>query len=202
MSNVAYEFEDTVGHGFLSNGLEFLFDRNDFPLIANTKWYTSHESGRPYLIDKNGKKFHQYLFRYSGGLEVDHINLDTLDNRRCNLRLCTHQQNQINQPLQRNNTSGVSGVRYYAPRQKYVARIKICQQDIHLGYYKTMLEATQARNVGMGCMFGEYGLYNDVPPAPKWIQEKVIKQCERFAELSVCRAFLVFCGKEVANETE
>ena len=113
-------------------------------------------------------------------MELDHINLDTLDNRRCNVRFCTHQQNQINQPLQKNNTSGVSGVSYYPPRKKYRARIKISQLDIHLGYYDTFQEAVQARNVGMECMFGEYGRYNNVPAAPIWIRSKVIEKCKRF----------------------
>jgi hypothetical protein len=40
-------------------------------------------------------------------------------------------------------------------------------------------------------MFGEYGRYNDVPPAPKWIRQYVTEKCKRFAELSVCRAFLL-----------
>jgi hypothetical protein len=54
-------------------------------------------------------------------------------------------------------------------------------------------------------MFGEYGRYNNVPAAPIWIRSKVIEKCKRFAELSVCRAFLLSCDKagnnlEVTNE--
>ena len=55
----------------------------------------------------------------------------------------------MNQPIQKNNTSGVSGVSWYAPRGKFRARIKISQREIHLGYYGTFEEAVQARNVGM-----------------------------------------------------
>jgi len=125
------------------------------------------------------------------GLEVDHINLNTLDNRMCNLRIVTHQQNQCNQPVQKNNTSGVSGVSYYPPRKKYRARIKIGQHEIHLGYYEVFEQAVQARNVGMECMFGEYGRYNDVPDAPDWLRRIVTEKCSRFAELSICEAFSV-----------
>lgn len=63
----------------------------------------------------------------------------------------------------------------------------------------TFSEAVQARNVGMECMFGEYGRYNDVPVAPIWIRNKVIEKCKHFAELSVCRAFLLSCDKEGSN---
>jgi hypothetical protein len=138
------------------------------------------------------------LFDPIPGMELDHINLDTLDNRRCNTRFCTHQQNQMNQPLQRNNTSGVTGVRFYKARGKYTARVKICQKDIHLGYFLTFEEAVQARNVGMECMFGEYGRYNDVNAAPMWIREKVIQKCKRFAPLSVNEEFKRKYHQEVA----
>lgn len=193
-SNVMYSFEAGIGYGTLPDGRTFIFDESCLDKIWDVKWYVSwqgRQHPRPYLIDRYGKKMHSYLLNCPKGYEVDHISLDTLDNRLCNLRICTHQQNQCNQPLQRNNTSGVSGVSYYPPREKYRARIKIGQHDIHLGYYSTFTEAVQARNVGMECMFGEYGRYNDVPPAPPWIRSLVTEKCERFAELSVCKAFLL-----------
>lgn len=191
MSNVKYSFDGSIGYGKLQSGLIFLFDAGNLDKIKDVKWYPSYESGRPYLIDRWGNKMHNRILHCPKGYEVDHISLDTLDNRICNLRICTHQQNQMNQPLQKNNTSGVCGVSWYPPRNKYRARIKAGQCDIHLGYYRIFMEAVQARNIGMECMFGEFGRYNDAPPAPVWIRNKVVSQCKRFAELSVCRAFLI-----------
>lgn len=191
-----YTFSDDglYGYGTLKDGTVFVFDADLFDLIKSIKWYLGNKGERrPYIMDKDGRTLHQVLFSIRKGYELDHINLDTLDNRRCNVRFCTHQQNQINQPLQRNNTSGVSGVRYYKARSKFVARIKICQKDIHLGYYVTFEEAVQARNVGMECMFGEYGRYNDVPAAPSWIRAKVVEKCKRFAHLSVSEKFKSYC---------
>ena len=193
-NNIEYSFDGNIGYGKLKSGLRFVFDAKDFEKIKNTKWYPSYEGNRPYLIDCHGNKMHHRLMDCPKGYEVDHISLDTLDNRVCNLRICTHQQNQINQPLQKNNTSGVCGVSWYSARHKYRARIKIGQHDIHLGYYNSFEEAVQARNVGMECMFGEYGRYNDVPPAPRWIRNQVINKCERFAELSICETFLLSKG--------
>ena len=186
MSNVIYSFDGRTGKGALPDGTVFLFDREAFYRICNRNWYRNYnDPNLPlYISDANGIKIYRYLIDCPKGYEVDHINLDTLDNRSRNLRIVTHQQNQMNQPLQKNNTSGVSGVSYYRPRGKYRARIKISQHDIHLGYYRSFLEAVQARNVGMECMFGEFGRYNNVPDAPGWIREKVVDICERFHDLS------------------
>lgn len=193
-SNVKYTFSDDglYGYGTLKDGTVFIFDADLFDLIKDIKWYAAYKNRHDksmYIIDRYGRPLHKVLFSGRKGYELDHINLDTLDNRRCNVRFCTHQQNQMNQSLQRNNTSGVSGVRFYKPRNKYVARIKICQRDIHLGYYTSIKEATQARNIGMECLFGEYGVYNDVEEAPKWIRDKVTEKCSRFASYSANESF-------------
>ena len=195
MGNVTFTFSEDgkVGKGTLPDGTEFLFDADQIDKIKDVSFYACNkdrEYRQPYITDARGRLLHDYLYPHRDGYEVDHINLDTYDNRSGNLRYCTHQQNQINQPLQRNNTSGVSGVGYYPPRHKYRARIKISQHDIHLGYYQTFEEAVMARNVGMMCMFGEYGRYNKTDAIPMWIVEDVVRRCRRFADLSVCEAFL------------
>lgn len=191
MNNVSYRFDGDIVYGTLPDGTVFLFDRGDLPIVDSMKWYAcrSKPSNSLYITNRHGDTLHQVLIDCPQGMEIDHISLDTLDNRRCNLRVCSHQQNQCNQPLQRNNTSGVSGVSFYPPRCKFRARIKVGQHEIHLGYYPTFDEAVQARNVGMEYMFGEYGRYNNVPSAPRWIRKKVYEQCVRFAELLVCGAF-------------
>ncbi|MBR1443132.1 MAG: HNH endonuclease [Firmicutes bacterium] len=190
MSNVDYSFDGDICYGKLKDGTVFITDRKFYPKIRDINLYRNSktkEDCKTYIIDCNGNHLHRILIENAEKMEIDHINLNTFDNRSCNLRICTHQQNQCNQPLQKNNTSGVTGVSYYKPRHKYRARIKISQQDIHLGYYETFVEAVQARNTGMEYMFGEYGRYNDVDEAPKWIKEKVNSICSRFANLSLCK---------------
>ncbi|WP_197553706.1 HNH endonuclease [Trueperella pecoris] len=168
--------------GTLPTGEEFYFDAEDFPLISATKWYRCNKSSgeHSYVGDSNGVCMHRVIMGFPQGSEIDHINLNPLDNRRSNLRICTHQQNQCNQPLQRNNVSGVTGVSFYPPRKKYRARIKYFQRELHLGYYPTFVEAVQARNEGMRILFGEYGRYNDVPPTPPRIRDIVRSKCSRF----------------------
>lgn len=193
MSNVKYRFSEDglVAYGELASGQIFVIDADMVEKIRTVKFYLGSKGNgsQYYVIDCKGRTLHDYLFEHRPGYEIDHINLDTFDNRRCNIRYCTHQQNQMNQPLQKNNTSGVSGVSYYPPRRKFRARIKICQQEIHLGYFDTFEDAVKARNIGMLCMFGQYGRYNDTGKAPDWIERKVAGKCARYAELSQNSAF-------------
>lgn len=169
--------------GTLSTGVEFIFDKSDFELIKKRTWYTNVWKAKPnliYVADSKGIKLHKYLLQPPAKYEVDHIDLNTLNNCRSNLRICTHQQNQCNQDLQRNNRSGIVGVNYYPPRKKHRARIKTSQTEIHLGYYENQVEAIQARNEAVKLMFGEYGRLNEVPEAPEWIKKEIYNKCSRF----------------------
>ena len=177
-----FNSEGSIGYGRTSTEEVFMFDSEDFYKIKDTLWYRCNNSvsGGAYVGNSEGICIHRFIIKAPTGYQIDHINLNPLDNRKCNLRLCTHQQNQCNHPLQKNNTSGVTGVSFYHPRSKYRARIKYYQKELHLGYYKSFIEAVQARNEGMLHLFEEFGLYNDVPEAPPYIKENIKEKCSRF----------------------
>lgn len=177
-----FDREGLIGYGLTSTGEIFMFDSEDFHKIKDTLWYRCNNSvsSGAYVGNSEGICIHRFIIKAPTGYQIDHKNLNPLDNRKCNLRLCTHQQNQCNHPLQKNNTSGVTGVSFYHPRNKYRARIKYYQKELHLGYYKSFIEAVQARNEGMLHLFGEFGIYNDVPEAPPDIKENVKEKCSRF----------------------
>lgn len=78
---------------------------------------TGSPDSKGYLLAslKNWKfRAHRLAWFYMTGRwpagEIDHINGVTGDNRWVNLRECSHQQNNHNQPRRRNNKSGVKGV--------------------------------------------------------------------------------------------
>jgi len=200
-----YEFSeiDKVGCGKTPTGESFVFDIEDYEKIKHMTWYRCNQSKGDvtYIGNHRGICIHRYIVDAPKGMEIDHINLNPMDNRKKNLRICTHQQNQCNQPLQKNNTSGITGVSYYKPRGKYRARIKVGQRNIHLGYYKLLDEAIQARNIGTACMFGEYGRYDANIKTFKWVEEKVIKICKRFVDLSICKAFTDLAKEVELDET-
>ncbi|MHC1731988.1 MAG: HNH endonuclease [Bacteroidales bacterium] len=178
--------------GNLSDGLTFAFDFEDYEQIRKITWYPDRKNGsegKVYVIDHKGNKLHQILLEIPKGYEVDHKDMNPLNNCRSNLRICTHQQNQCNQNEQCNNSSGVSGVSFYPPRGKFRARIKASQHDIHLGYFQSFIEAVQARNEGVKLMFGEYGRLNDVPEAPTWIKNSVYEKCSRHFDKAAVSIF-------------
>lgn len=162
--------------GYFADGKEFYFDLCDLEKVQRFSWYLCGFPEQVMITNKDRLTLHRYLMD-SPDCEVDHINLNRFDNRRSNLRLCTHRQNQCNHGLQSNNTSGAAGVRFYGPRNKFTATIKHFGKDIHLGYYPDVVSAMQARNVAMALLFGEFARMNPVPPAPKDIETYVLGKC-------------------------
>jgi hypothetical protein len=95
-------------------------------------------------------------------LYVDHINGNKLDNRRSNLRLCTHRDNLNNRPRNKNNKSGYKGVYLHKVNKNWVARIQVNGKYISLGSYSDIIDAAKAYNEAAIKYFGEYAYLNKV----------------------------------------
>lgn len=93
---------------------------------------------------------------------VDHINRNKLDNRRCNLRLATTQQNAWN----RSKHSGLTYSDYlgvakrYLDKDSWVASISIDGTNYPLGVFETQEEAAYVRDQFAMQLHGEYGVLN------------------------------------------
>lgn len=75
---------------------------------------------------------------------LDHINRNKSDNRISNLRIATNQQNQFNQGLPSNNTSGFKGVVWNKNQGKWNAAMTLNGKRHHLGTFETKEEASAA----------------------------------------------------------
>lgn len=93
---------------------------------------------------------------------VDHKNGDPLDNRRENLRLATPQQNTHNRGINPRNRCGFKGVMWRKDRNKWLAKITISGQFIHLGLFEDILDAAKAYNEAAIKYFGEFANLNDL----------------------------------------
>ena len=94
--------------------------------------------------------------------DVDHINHDLLDNRKSNLRVTTKSQNQMNNKLAKNNTSGVTGVSYCKESGKWVSYIHLYNKRITLGYFIDFDDAVKARLNAEDEYFKEYSYKNSI----------------------------------------
>lgn len=87
--------------------------------------------------------FHRWLLDCKGEDVVDHINHNTLDNRRCNLRIITRSENQQNRKgeAQRGSVSGHRGVGWQEAKGKWRSRVCVNGKSYHLGYFDDIEEA-------------------------------------------------------------
>jgi len=91
------------------------------------------------------------------GKIVDHINGNTLDCRKENLRICTHAENIRNSKTYKTNTSGVKGVTWYKKLNKWCAQIQVDKKKINLGYFLSIKDAEKAYAEGSKKYHGEFG---------------------------------------------
>ncbi len=148
---------------FFANGNYFLIDKADYDFVSQ---YTWHQGKRGYPITMSIKRtaltLHRLLLDFPVG-DVDHISGDKLDNRRTNLRICTHQQNMFNQKTRNTNTSGYTGVSFLRCAKKYEAYIHCDGKKHYLGLHASAEKAAQARDQAALKLFGEYAKLNSPP---------------------------------------
>ena len=123
-----------------------LLDLEEVDKCKDYTWCIRGYKGMNYVYSsKLRKEIQRFIMNTPKGLITDHINGDTLDNRKHNLRIVNHNQNGKNQKVHKNNTSGYSGVSYIERVQRWKARINVDGKDIYLGYYDTFEQAKTAR---------------------------------------------------------
>lgn len=92
----------------------------------------------------------------------DHINGNTLDNRRDNLRACTNQQNQANRIKRLPTSSGYRGVSWKKEHRRWCAYIRVDGHLLHLGYHHHERDAARAYNAAALDHFGEFARLNEI----------------------------------------
>lgn len=149
-SNVIY-YENNYAYMLLKKNniiLKTLFDIEEIEKINKYKWHL-HYNKRFKRYDvcanshfKNGKRqyliFSRFVMSCPDNMVIDHINHNTLDNRKCNLRVCTQFENNLNKT---NNTSGCPGVCWDKTRKKWHVMFK----NKNLGRFETFEDAVKVR---------------------------------------------------------
>lgn len=121
------------------------FDKvNSFP----SNWYAvPNKMGSYYIIGKLGEMFillHRWIFNLPGQFLIDHINHNTLDNTRKNLRVVTITGNNQNRGAGRKSSSGIRGVNWDKEKSKWKVQVGANGKNHHIGYFTDKEEAKEA----------------------------------------------------------
>jgi hypothetical protein len=125
------------------------------------------------LIDRTGKSYwrikingksilaHRIIWEiFNGaipiGLEIDHMNSVSLDNRIENLRLADRFENAKNLKIGKSNKSGLKGVYWNKKNKNWMAQITSDNRRIHLGCFITKEEAHESYCKAAKDLHGEF----------------------------------------------
>lgn len=162
----------------MKTGDVITIDESDETLFFLYRWRIS-EIKSPHIVTKylmrmeckKGVKnkaflFHREILSPPPGFWVDHINGDTLNNRRCNLRIATPSNNNMNRrPSGGDRPTIYKGVTFNKRRSVWVARItkdRICK---YIGRYASDEDAARAYDVAALALFGEFARLNFPVPS-------------------------------------
>jgi hypothetical protein len=156
----------------LTQGQVAIIDAEDFARISAIKWCAEFRAkiGTFYATHSRATDnkrrttllMHRFLLDvHDRNQLVDHINHDTLDNRRRNLRVVSYSQSLMNRRVPRNNVNGVTGITFQGDRGKFRARIYISGKCLHLGYFRTIEEAARVREEAERKHYGEFRYCDD-----------------------------------------
>ena len=151
----------------LTQGKFAIVDDEDYEELSKYKWHY-HKNRMKYpgyamrAIYIDGKqiilRMHRVILNISKNKQGDHINGNTLDNRRSNLRVCTQKENNWNASKRKDNTSGYKGVHHF--KGKWAARIQVDNKRLFLGYYETVKEAAKGYDIAAKKYFDNYSKLN------------------------------------------
>jgi AP2 domain len=144
-----------------------IVDAEDYDWISQWNWYAlwNLKIKRFYACRMAPQSqfiyMHRLVMKARDGEYVDHIHQEeTLNNRKENLRTCTHGQNMANRGAQRNNSSGFKGVSWDKSRGLWVAQIMVNKKHIGIGRYETKEAAAKAYDDAARYHFGEFAQTN------------------------------------------
>lgn len=156
----------------LTRDMEAIVDDADYKWLSKYNWHVTplgpnKDRWVAQRTGRNGERKGNYAMhreimglKIGDGVIVDHINRNTLDNRRDNLRIVTPSQSVCNRGP--NKGKKYKGVFWREDFQRYIAEIKINRKKIFIGQFKNELDAVRAYNKKAKEIHGDYAYINPV----------------------------------------
>ena len=167
--------------------LTCLVDAADYEYLSQWKWHL--RSGYPCRakwLSRNPPKrtyiqMHRVILNPSADKCIDHINGNTCDNRRENLRICTHIENSRNRAIT-GGSSQFKGVTHDKNSGRWYACIRVDGTLLSLGYFECETEAAQCYNAAATEYFKEFARLNPVPMLDLTWQQISVAAIHRYNE--------------------
>jgi hypothetical protein len=183
--------EIDLGHGYVAR-----IDDEDADLVSRYHWIAAKRVGVTYAVTNikvDGKRglllMHRLLMGAAKGQSVDHLNHDGLDNRRVNIRLCSHSENMRNRKKTAagKTSSRFKGVSWHKPLNHWRAQIRHEGKKIYLGAYKDEHVAAFAYDSAAVIFHRSYALtnaqlYGDIYDVPQILMSRLPNQWQTYGK--------------------
>jgi hypothetical protein len=156
-----YDLTGEYGIGYTSKEEPFFFDLEDYDTIKDYTWFIGTGKIEGYVVSgtKNRQHvlMHRVVMNYDGPCDIDHIHGKETrnDNRKCNLRIATRSQNNMNKGVAVSNT-GIIGIHQLKHNNKFRAYIGKDGVNVNLGDFDNLADAVLARKNAEEDLFKEY----------------------------------------------
>lgn len=151
----------------LTRGQSTVVSDDDYPGLSRHCWHlrtTNHKKyaiRREYFPTPRWVRMHREILKATDELEVDHINGDGLDNRRENLRLCSHRENcRASKTKTPGTSSRFRGVTWHRIGKRWMAQLKKNGKRIYLGLFLAEEAAARCYDAAAIEHFGKFASLN------------------------------------------
>lgn len=151
----------------LSQDMYARIDARDVKRVRSRTWHAAKDKHTYYALASSKKsdgrrstiRMHRLILDPGHGMEIDHCNGNGLDNRRSNIRVCSHAQNSHNQRASC-GTSRWKGVYWNRREGKWIAEIMHDGHRFFLGQFTSEIDAAAAYDEAAKDRFGEFACLN------------------------------------------
>ena len=155
-----FDLSGDYGIGYTNKGEAFYFDIEDYDKIKDITWFLGKGSMYNYVVGHRDSKtvlMHRIIMEYDGEYDIDHKHGKETrnDNRKCNLRIATRSQNNMNTNCANSNT-GIVGVHKLKDSGKFRAYICKYGENVNLGDFVNIDDAIATRKSAEERYFNEW----------------------------------------------
>lgn len=160
----------------LSKGHECFVDDEDYDELMKNKWSSNCKRNKNVYAQRSQRRgprsegkqgaieMQRQIMNFPKGKVVDHINGNTLDNRKCNLRICDRNQNAMNNSGKRfkKYPTKYKGIKWDKSRNKWAVSIQVNKKTKYIGRYDSDIEAAKAYNEAAIKFYKEFANLNKI----------------------------------------